>query len=85
MTYSATDICLCAAVTHCLMPTIPVLTTHCCPGCGNNVHGICVKNHEDTQLHHQTTCFVCVVIHGGALHETTNLAVEFGGSNKRND
>ena len=22
------------------MPTTPVLTTHCCPGCGNNVHGI---------------------------------------------
>ena len=30
-------------------------------------------------------CFACVVIHGGALREPTNLAVGVGGSNKRND
>ena len=49
------------------------------------MHGICGKNHEDAQLHHHTTCFACVVIHGGALREPTNLAVGVGGSNKRND
>ena len=78
MTESATDLCFCAAGTQCLMPTSQVLTTHCCPGCGNNVHGICGKNHEDAQLHHHTTCFTCVVIHGGALREPTNLAAVVG-------
>ena len=49
------------------------------------MHGICGKNHEDVQLHHHTTCFACVVIHGGSIREPTNLAVGVRGSNKRND
>ena len=85
MTDSDTDLCLCAAGTHCLIPMTPVLTTHCCPGCRNNIHGICGKNCEDAQLHHHTTCFACVDIHGGAILEPTNLAVRVGRSNKRND
>ena len=49
------------------------------------MHGICGENHEDAQLHHHTTFFACVIIHGGALREPTNLAVRVIGSNKRND
>jgi hypothetical protein len=57
----------CAAGPQCLMPNAPVAKTHCCPGCGNDVRGICGESHIDAQLLYSTTCFRCVSIHGRAL------------------
>lgn len=57
----------CAAGPQCVMPTAPVAKTHCCPGCGKDVHGICGESHGEAQLLYSTTCFQCVRIHGRAL------------------